>query len=1180
LDLNLKEQRQLSELLSAIRDKKNISAICSGMGERVFLAHQCFIERRIKDNNNLSTTPNSTVYICSDIINAKRVFNQLKCFHKETFFLPPKNDTLTYIEHKSLDIEFERLSAMSKALTSENACVVTTVSALTEYFPKRDVFESASFVLAVGNGKKTHNDCETEIFEQIIGAASCRPLFDSEPSNGRQEAAPIILPTTIHPKTLDEIIEYLAKISYKRVDQVSFHGTFSVRGDILDILVIGQSHGTRIEFFGDDIETIKSFDIETHTTKEKIDRTTIIPATDFIVQEADNDKITAIRKSLPSLFAAPHNEKTLSILSSLDFNFDNSPSSLSWLLPLFPHQNFFDFFSPSLIIYDEAKQCYDTLLSHTKEHQNRFKILFEKGEVYKGLEILPSLSPSPNYLLPPPLQLAFHSSLTQNRFFEPDALFNFKIRHVPSYNHNFIELKKDLENFKGFNIKIYCGDEVLKDKLEVLLSDSDNHYALCVVNYALEESVCLPDEKILLISTTALTGKKGERQKRKTQKEYFEPQVGSHVVHEIHGVGFFEKVVRLEYDGAFRDYFAILYRNNDKLYVPIENVDSLSKFIGGTDDSENVVLNKIGGQDFEKQKDKVRKKVKELAFNLAHLYAKREQQTAHRYSGKDSFFEEFCLKFPYVDTPCQTQAADECLNDLMSGKVMDRLLCGDVGYGKTEVAFRTAFKVITEGKQVALVCPTTILARQHFQSALERLGEFGVKVAQLSRMNSQKETKAILEQLECGNIDMLVGTHRILSPDVKFHDLGLLVLDEEQRFGVESKEKLKTLKSNINVLSMSATPIPRTLHMSLSGIRDLSILETPPKERKSVQTYVTGYSDSLIVDAVHREINRGGQVFIVYNNVCKMDSFESNLRKLFPTLGITRAHGQMQSKEQEDAIKTFLDGKTQILLTTTIIENGIDMPKVNTIIVINSQNFGLSQLYQLKGRVGRSNIQAYSYFTFDEEQILTETATKRLEALTQHTDLGSGYHIAMQDLAIRGAGNILGAEQSGHMAKVGYEMYTRLLSQAVKELGYGADGKIAGDADTPKIEVKVFTDFNAFVPDDYITDEDWKRKTYMRISRVSTHEERKQLMADLFDIYGKVPEPLDNLIWVALIKNLAQKIKVVSVILNKSKSALSFERVADIPSGFNASETKLDPIKGELRFVDRKAMVRFLLSER
>ncbi|MCL2255351.1 MAG: transcription-repair coupling factor [Firmicutes bacterium] len=1207
---------RLTELLDAIRDKKNISAICSGVGERTFLFHKCL--DYVKKNSSTHCFP--AIYVCSDLPSAQRAFHQLKSFHPKTFFLPPKNDVLTYIEHKSLDIEFDRLETMSNALKNSNSLIVTTVSALTEFFPKRAVFLNSSFVLSTVN--------ESEKLKTKSGDANnltISPLFNFHP--------PLFFP-----KSLEEITALLHQIGYKRVEQVSSHGTFSVRGDIIDIFIIGEQNGTRIEFFGDDIETMKFFDPETHTTIETISSITVIPATDFLVCQSD-DPNHLTTSSLSKKFALPHSERTQSILSSIDFLLEHNPSSpaLSWLLPLVPHNNFFEFFSPSLVVYDDAKQCHDSLSSHLSEHQNRFKTLFEKGEVYHELEVSSTLlnkNTTPFNQLKNIQKIAFHSTLTQNRFFEPEALLNFRTSHVPLYNHNFAELKKDLENFKDYSVTICCGNEVLKDKLTALFStlnpqtsmpnsseskrigqiaketirsplldfgqnseqsvntpaddtsknkkNSNNHCALrlegCglkIISDSIPESVHLPDEKIILISTTALTGKKGEKQKRKTQKEYFEPEVGSHVVHDIHGVGFFEKVVRLEYDGASRDYFLILYKNNDKLYVPIENATSLSKFIGGGDivDKESIPLNKIGGQDFENQKEKVRKKVKELAFNLAHLYAKREQSVAHKYSENDSFFDDFCLKFPYVETPCQLQASEECLGDLTSGKVMDRLLCGDVGYGKTEVAFRVAFKVATEGKQVALVCPTTILARQHFHSAVTRLGEFGVRIALLSRMNSTKETTAILEKLENGDIDMVVGTHRVLSPDVKFKDLGLLVLDEEQRFGVESKEKLKTLKANINVLSMSATPIPRTLHMSLSGIRDLSTLETPPRERKSVQTYVTGYNDSLIIDAVTREVNRNGQVFVVYNNVCKMDAFESKIQKLFPNLGITRVHGKMQPKEQEYALRTFVDGKTQILLTTTIIENGIDMPRVNTIIVINSQNFGLSQLYQLKGRVGRTPLQGYAYFTFDEEQLMTETATKRLEALTQHTDLGSGYHIAMQDLAIRGAGNILGAEQSGHMAKVGYEMYTRLLSQAVREM----TGEVDNDF-VMKKEVKVFTDFNAFVPDDYITDEEWKRKTYMRISRISTVDERKRLLLDLEDIYGKVPEPLSNLISVALIKNLSQKLNVISVYLNKFKTTLVFEKVSDIPSGFNPKDVRLDPTKGEMKFVDRKALMRFLLG--
>jgi len=472
---------------------------------------------------------------------------------------------------------------------------------------------------------------------------------------------------------------------------------------------------------------------------------------------------------------------------------------------------------------------------------------------------------------------------------------------------------------------------------------------------------------------------------------------------------------------------------------------------------------------------------------------------------------------------------------------MDRLLCGDVGYGKTEVAMRAAFRVVLEGFQVAFVSPTTILARQHYHTLKKRMDKFGVRIASLTRMESSANIRQTLQQLQDGRLDIVVGTHRVLSNDVLFKKLGLLVLDEEQRFGVGDKEKIKCVKQNVNVLSLSATPIPRTLHMSLSGIRDISILDTPPTNRIPIQTYVAEYSDSLVVDAINRELGRGGAVFVVYNRVEKMPQFVAKLKSLLPNANIVYAHGQMQESQLEDTIMDFANGNSNVLVASTIIENGIDMPSANTIIVIGSERFGLAQMYQLRGRVGRSERQAYAYFTFDDRKVLTDLAAKRLNAINEFTDLGSGYKLAMRDLEIRGAGNVLGREQHGHMDKVGYDLYCRLLNQAILE----QQGSATDDRDDT--EVKVFTDKSAYIPNEYIDDYTSRVNLYSRIARLHSTQERQQLYKEMVDIYGKPPAVAQNLLLIGLVKNLANKNRATSVTLKNSQVSIAFNKFNDIP---------------------------------
>ena len=596
-------------------------------------------------------------------------------------------------------------------------------------------------------------------------------------------------------------------------------------------------------------------------------------------------------------------------------------------------------------------------------------------------------------------------------------------------------------------------------------------------------------------------------------------KVGDYVVHEDHGVGIYQGIARIQSEGCWHDYLLILYGGNDKLYVPVEQLERVQRYIGNPNQAPK--LNRLGGGEWARQKGKVRESLKTLAFDLKALYAERTQNTGHAFSPDTAWQREFEDEFPWELTPDQAQSVREIREDMESDRNMDRLLCGDVGYGKTEVSLRAAFKAITDNKQVALLAPTTILVQQHYNTIVKRFRHTGARIDYLSRFRTAAEQREVIAKLAAGDIDLIVGTHRLLGKDVKFKDLGLLIVDEEQRFGVAHKEIIKNMKRQVDVLTLSATPIPRTLHMSMTGIRDMSVLETPPEERIPVQTVVTEYNDALIRDAVLREISRGGQVYFLYNRVRSIGSFYERLRALVPEARIGVAHGQMREHQLEDVMMDFYNGAYDVLLCTTIIENGLDVPSANTLIVYDAERFGLSQLYQLRGRVGRSNRQAYAYFTVRADHILTETAQQRLTAIREFTEFGAGFRIAMRDLEIRGAGNILGPEQHGHLATVGYDMYCKLMEETLNE--------VQGRQTVRELETRVDLRVDAFLPADYVAEEKQRMEMYKRIASVVTDEDRADVTDELIDRYGPLPPAAEALLDVSQLRALCNRLGVSGV---------------------------------------------------
>lgn len=1023
------------------------------------------------------------LYICPDYVTAGEVFETLKTLRSDAVLLPSKGDTLINYRSRSRQTAFGRLGAMLKIADGSAGIVVTTVEAAAQLFPLPEVFSSAAIRLCVGDTADT-----------------------------------------------SEIASKLSRAGYTRESAVALPGQFALRGDILDVFPAGNTFGVRIEFFGDNIEVIKKTDFSTQLSSETMERVEIGPITECFGADFDN-ALDAIGKEAES----SGNEKLMRLVCDIETGVVSNGSDVSaTLLPYAPHCGLAEFYRPETVIFDEVKKVNLDMI--IKEHNNRLAQLLLQGGVPKGA----ALQLREDALRFDCGKVGFYNFTSANMIYEPKGILKFSEPALPSYVRKFDELITDIGIWIGNGYRVHImTDELSLPNLKKLLAENNIYFSdngrerVNVYNKPIARGAILPRQKTVIIGTGDLFPKSAKTIKRAKKDVFGELKIGDYVVHRTHGIGVCDEIKRMDMgDGAVRDYAVIRYKNDDKLILPIENLDSLSRYIGGEGEP---TLSKIGGAEFARIKDKVRKSVQKLAFDLVKLYAERSKCTGKIYKGDEAMMEEFEADFPYAETEDQLTAISEGMKDLSTGKVMERLLCGDVGFGKTEVALRLAFRVILSGGQVAFISPTTILARQHYNTATARMEKFGVRCALLTRHTSASDVKKILSDLSSGKIDMLIGTHRVLGKDVLFSDLEFLILDEEQRFGVGDKEKIKLMKKDINVLTLSATPIPRTLHMSLVGIRDISVLAIPPAERIPVQTFVSEYNDGLVVDAVTREAERGGQVFIVYNRVRTMPEYAAEIAALLPAYKVAYVHGQLPQERIEDTLEDFIAGKIDVLVTSSIVENGMDIANANTMIVVDSENFGLAQMYQLRGRVGRGNRLAYVFFTFDGKKVMTEAAAKRLDAITEFTEFGSGFEIAMRDLEIRGAGNILGREQHGHMEKVGYDMYCRILAEAV-----------SGTAEKRESDVKVSTDYSAFIPESYIPDNDWRVRVYSRISRLSDIKQRDELISDLCDVYGPLPESVNALIQIGLIKNLAGGIDAVKVRLKKRENSVCFTKVNDI----------------------------------
>ena len=983
-----------------------------------------------------------------------------------------------------------------------------------------------------------------------------------------------------------ELTMRLVQMGYERVGMVEGKGQFALRGSILDVYPPALSQGIRMEFFDDEIDSLREFDCISQRSLGAAASVLLTPAVEALLdadeytpaaqrmkkalEEIGATRTAALPEGLPELPPLPDDDDDAMLFDQVvapalreakytaaeQTEIDRRLSRLmedaecleggvpfrrtrAWITVLTDRTaTVCDWFRPDLILLCEP----DRLRTRIEERNNGFAedlaSAMARGEAVQAQETLWTTWDDVRAKTAGAPVGVLTEMLLGLGGIRPDRTADTGAAGISGYGGQIRALKNDLARWRadGYRITLLSGGASRGKRLEESLKELGETAVFCpepreaepgeavILPMTLRSGFLLKNSLVAVISDADIWGEGYRKSKsRKYSGEristFTDLKEGNYVVHEDHGVGIYRGMTRIQSEGTWRDYLLIQYDGNDKLYVPVEQLERVQRYIGNPGAAPK--LNRLGGGEWARQKGKVKESLKTLAFDLKALYAERSRETGYAFGPDTAWQREFEDEFPYELTADQAQSVKEIAADMESRRNMDRLLCGDVGYGKTEVSLRAAFKAIADNKQAALLAPTTILVQQHYNTVVKRFRNTGARIDYLSRFRTPKEQKEVLQKLEAGEIDFIIGTHRLLAKDVKFKDLGLLIVDEEQRFGVAHKEAIKNMKRQVDVLTLSATPIPRTLHMSMTGIRDMSVLETPPEDRIPVQTVVTEYSDALIRDAILREIGRGGQVYFLYNRVRSIETFYERLRTLVPEAHIGVAHGQMREHQLEDVMMDFYAGNYDVLLCTTIIENGLDVPGANTLIVFDADRFGLSQLYQLRGRVGRSNRQAYAYFTVRTDKILTETAQQRLSAIREFTEFGAGFRIAMRDLEIRGAGNILGPEQHGHLAAVGYDMYCRLMEETLAE--------VQGKRETKDLETRVDLRVDAFLSTDYVSEEKQRMEMYKRIASIASDDERADVTDELIDRYGELPPAAETLLDVSQLRALCNRIGVSTV---------------------------------------------------
>ncbi|HFZ4548221.1 TPA: transcription-repair coupling factor, partial [Streptococcus pneumoniae] len=950
-------------------------------------------------------------------------------------------------------------------------------------------------------------------------------------------------------------IHQLKENGYRKVTQVQTQGEFSLRGDILDIFEISQLEPCRIEFFGDEIDGIRSFEVETQLSKENKTELTIFPASDMLLREKDYQRgQSALEKQISKTLSPILKSYLEEILSSFHQKQSHADSRKFLSLCYDKTWTVFDYIEKDTpIFFDDYQKLMNQYEVFERDLAQYFTEELQNSKAFSDMQYFSDIEQIYKKQSPVTFFSNLQKGLGNLKF---DKIYQFNQYPMQEFFNQFSFLKEEIERYKKMDYTIILqssnsmGSKTLEDMLEEyqIKLDSRDKTSICkesvnLIEGNLRHGFHFVDEKILLITEHEIFQKKLKRRFRRQHvsnaerlKDYNELEKGDYVVHHIHGIGQYLGIETIEIKGIHRDYVSVQYQNGDQISIPVEQIHLLSKYISS--DGKAPKLNKLNDGHFKKAKQKVKNQVEDIADDLIKLYSERSQLKGFAFSADDDDQDAFDDAFPYVETDDQLRSIEEIKRDMQASQPMDRLLVGDVGFGKTEVAMRAAFKAVNDHKQVVILVPTTVLAQQHYTNFKERFQNFAVNVDVLSRFRSKKEQTATLEKLKNGQVDILIGTHRVLSKDVVFADLGLMIIDEEQRFGVKHKETLKELKKQVDALTLTATPIPRTLHMSMLGIRDLSVIETPPTNRYPVQTYVLEKNDSVIRDAVLREMERGGQVYYLYNKVDTIVQKVSELQELIPEASIGYVHGRMSEVQLENTLLDFIEGQYDILVTTTIIETGVDIPNANTLFIENADHMGLSTLYQLRGRVGRSNRIAYAYLMYRPEKSISEVSEKRLEAIKGFTELGSGFKIAMRDLSIRGAGNLLGKSQSGFIDSVGFELYSQLLEEAIAKRNGNANANTR-----TKGNAELILQIDAYLPDTYISDQRHKIEIYKKIRQIDNRVNYEELQEELIDRFGEYPDVVAYLLEIGLVKSYLDKVFVQRVERKDNKITIQFEKV-------------------------------------
>ena len=1079
-------------------------------------------------------------------VRAKELVEDLKLYDHDVMYYPAKDFIFYSADVHGQAIVKERLKVIKRLLEKEPLTVVTTLDGGMDY---------------------------------------CLP-FERYQENRIHVAEEEIL-------DLEEFKKNLVAIGYENTGQVQKEGEFSVRGGIIDVFPLTEECPYRIELWGDEVDGIRRIDVESQRSVETVSEIEIYPATEIFLEEdrilegmhrMEEEMQTCVRR-----FEEEGKKEEASRLRQSVANFRETYEVYHGLVNLESYvsyftknvSSFFDYFKgEDVCVYlDEPARCIEKGEAVEYEFRESMVSRLEKGYILPGqMEVLFSLPVLLKKLSELPLLLMTALDMKVKEF-NVRHKYNFQIQAAPSYNNNFSLLAKDILRLKknGYRVLVLSASGTRAERLCQDLQDYEipafysrdlSHELLpgevMIGKGTLRKGFEYPNLRFVVMTEGDIFG--GVKKKRKKRVKRYEGaaihsfndlKIGDYVVHENHGLGIYEGIEKIEVDHITKDYLKVAYAGGSNLYIPATSLEVLQKY-AGSDAAKVPKLNKLNSPEWKKTKTRVKGAVKEIAQELVDLYAKRQAKQGHAFEKDTVWQREFEEVFPYEETEDQLHAIEDTKKDMESIKAMDRLICGDVGYGKTEIAIRAAFKAVMDGKQVAVLVPTTILAGQHYNTFVQRMRDYSVEVGMLSRLRTPKENRETVEKLRKGAIDIVIGTHRLLAKDVVYKDLGLLIVDEEQRFGVTHKEKLKQLKNDIDVLTLTATPIPRTLHMSLVGIRDMSVLEEPPVDRMPIQTFVMEKNDEIVREAILRELGRGGQVYYVYNRVANMDIIAGEVQKLVPEAIVAYAHGQMNERELERTMFAFVNGEIDVLVSTTIVETGLDIPNVNTIIIDEADKLGLSQLYQLRGRVGRSSRTAYAFLMYKRDKMLKEVAEKRLAAIKEFTELGSGFKISMRDLEIRGAGNLLGARQHGHMEAVGYDLYCKMLNEAVKRL---KGEKVENDEFETNIDLKM----DAFIPADYIPNEFQKLDVYKRIAEIETEPERDDMVDELIDRFGEPPQSVCNLLEIALLKAKAHDAYITAIVEKANQIRITMFPQAKVATA--KIPDLLAVYQGKLRFV-------------